>query len=105
MQSSSAKDFPELFHEKAVEAGLKVVPNPTPAPTDCSQGVYQGPNFSFEFVVDYRRDTPEMIMRVLRNGDTKSREYKLLWNGVWLSSLDGSKRSNEELCTMIISML
>lgn len=104
MQSASAKDFPELFHDRATEAGIKVMPSPAPVP-DFSQGVYQGPNFSFEFVIDYRLDNPEMVMRVTRIGDTKGREYKLLWNGVWLSGLDGSKRSNEELCSMLISML
>ena len=104
MQPASAKDFPDLFHDKATAAGIKQMPGPTTVP-DFSQGVYQGPNFSFEFVINYRRDNPEMVMRVIRNGETAGREYKLLWNGVWLSGLDGSKRSNEELCSMLISML
>ena|ERR1700761_9201471 len=104
MQSSSAKDFPEMFHNKAMEAGIEAMPSPAPV-SDFGQGVYQGPNFSFEYVIDYRRDNPEMVMRVTRKGDAAGREYKLLWNGVWLSGLDGSKRSNEELCSMLISML
>ena len=44
---------------------------------DFSQGNYQGPNFLFEFVIDYRRDNPEMVMRVTRINETAGREYKL----------------------------
>jgi hypothetical protein len=104
MPSAAAKDFPQLFHDMATKTGIKEMPSPAPVP-DFSQGAYSGPNFSFEFVIDYRLANPEMVIRVIRNGETAGREYKLLWNGIWLSGLDGSKRTNEELCSMVVNML